>query len=77
MGADLPGLAAQVLLLLISILLLPLLLSWLGQDRYLLGSIDHFWLLSGLGNSKNLVKSGSEQIYLRTAVHLLTPCDGL
>ena len=77
MGADLPGLAAQVLLLLISILLLPLLLSWLGQDRYLLGSVDRFWLLSGLGSSKSLEKSGPEQMYLWTAVHLLTPCDGL
>lgn len=55
-GPDLPGPVGQVLLLLVSFLLLPLLLSWSGQDGHLLGSIDLFLAFKWPGSSKNLEK---------------------
>lgn len=73
-GSDLPGPAGQVLLLLVSFLLLPPLLSSSGTCC---GPWTFFLAFKWPGSSKNLEKSGPEQMCLWTAVPLLTACDGL
>lgn len=75
-GFSPPG-ARQVLPLLVSFLVLPPLLSWSGQDGHLLWSLDVSLAFKCPGSSKNLEKSGPEQMCLWTAVHVLTARDGL